>query len=266
MKQASPLNILEGQTVHARFTPFEQRFKYRLLMVDVDIDALDKADRALKWFSVDRSNLFSINQKDHGERCEGGSLRGWAAGQLQRAGVDITDLHLRLITFPRHLFYRFSPLSIWFADDASGRTRGVIYEVNNTFGESHSYVAKVEGPRSVHSAEKRFHVSPFFDVSGAYRFTLNRTSKALSLVIDTLEGEKRTHMATISCQIRRGTDANLLRAAIARPLSSIGVTAGIHWEALKVWLRGARYRPKPEPPTHSPTLARPPAQGAPRTE
>lgn len=256
MTDDAALKVLTGQTVHARFTPFEQRFSYGLMMVDVDIDRLDEAASQSRLFSIDRSSLYSLNTSEHGGR-DGRDLRPWASDILARAGVDASGCALRLVTFPRHAFYRFAPLSLWFASRPDGGLQGVIYEVNNTFGESHTYVAKVSGSANVSEADKRFHVSPFFDVTGKYRFTLKRTDERLSLVIDTLVDDARTHMATISARSQRGSDAVFARTALLKPLSSLGVSAGIHWEALKIWLRGAGYRPKPQPPETGHTIARP---------
>ncbi|MEM9739411.1 MAG: DUF1365 domain-containing protein [Pseudomonadota bacterium] len=256
MKADAALRILSGRTVHARFTPFEQRFSYGLMMVDVDVDRLESASQQSRFFSIDRPNLYSLKTSEHGAK-QGTDLRPWAARMLSRADIDTAQCTLRLMTFPRHVFYRFAPLSIWFATDAKGALRGVIYEVNNTFGESHTYVARVSGSAGVNEAEKRFHVSPFFDVTGKYRFTLKKSMDGMSLVIDTLVNGTRTHMATISASSEIATDAAFAKAAIRKPLSSIGVTAGIHWEALKIWLKGAGYRSKPNKPEIGHTIARP---------
>ncbi|MEO0816705.1 MAG: DUF1365 domain-containing protein [Pseudomonadota bacterium] len=250
------LKILTGRTVHARFTPFEQRFSYGLMMVDIDIDRLQDAAEQSSLFGIDRGRLYSLNMKEHGGRGDR-DLRGWAEDKLAKAGIDARQSSLRLITFPRHLFYRFAPLSVWFASNSDGDLEGVIYEVNNTFGESHTYVASVAGSADVSEAEKRFHVSPFFDVTGKYRFTLNRTAERLSLVIDSLVDGERTHMATITARSETATSTAFLRAAIHKPFSSIGVTIGIHWEALKVCLKGAGYRSKPSPPDTGYTITKP---------
>jgi uncharacterized protein len=254
---APALRLLTGKTVHARFTPFEQRFSYRLVMVDVDVDRLDEAARLTRLFSVDQSNLYSLNRAEHGGGATHTSLRGWATQRLAEAGVDAGPFALRLVTFPRHLFYRFAPLSIWFCETGDGALQGVIYEVNNTFGERHAYVAPVRGNSDISEADKRFHVSPFFDITGRYRFTLKRSLERLSLVIDTLVDGQRTHMATIAARARPATDRALLGTAITHPFSSIGVTLGIHWEALKIWLKGAGYRPKPNTPDVEHTIAEP---------
>lgn len=249
------LRLLKGRTDHIRFVPFKHRFGYRLLLIDLDIDRLDAADRASRWFSIDAPNLFSFRSRDHGAK-DGAGLRDWAQQRFGEAGVDATRGSIRLVTFPRHLGYRFAPLSIWFAHDAAGELRGLIYEVNNTFGETHSYVAAVDGTPDRHETDKRFHVSPFFDVTGRYRFSVRRPDDGLGLVIDSLGGGERLHMATIKAKASPASDGAFLTAALARPMSSLGVTFGIHWQALKLWIKGARYRSKPAPPDATSTIAR----------
>lgn len=254
MSELPALRLVEGRTVHARFTPFEQRFSYGLFMVDIDIDRLDEANELTPLFGIDRKALYSFRLTDHGGD---GDLRTWAEAHLARAGVDAAKLTIRLVTFPRHAFYRFAPLSVWFARADDGALRGVIYEVNNTFGERHAYVAAITDKKAPVEADKRFHVSPFFDVTGRYRFRLRHGDDHLGLVIDTLVEGDRTHTATIAAKLKPASSGALLRAALTRPLSAIGVTAGIHWEALKIWLKGAGYRSKPAPPETGHTLAHP---------
>ncbi|HCX10839.1 MAG TPA: hypothetical protein DHU81_10980, partial [Hyphomonas sp.] len=150
---------------------------------------------------------------------------------------------------------KFAPLSLWYGYGPDGDLRGIIYEVNNTFGETHRYVAAVNPGRNAHSAPKSFHVSPFLDVTGTYRFTLRSPEDKLGVVVESLRHEKRLHMANITARRMPATSANLLKLAVTNPLSTLGVTLGIHWQALKVWIRGAAYRPKPAPPETGTTIA-----------
>lgn len=250
-----PLRLWRGHTMHARFRPFENRFRYAIAMVDVDIDRLAEAGRVSRHFGIDRPALFSLRLKEHGPR-DGSSLRTWAEAMLATAGVDARGLQLRLVSFPRHLFYRFAPITLWLALAQDGGLRGIIYEVNNTFGETHCYAAAADGARSEHTADKRFHVSPFFDVSGRYRFTVREPGRTLDVVVDNIEAGERLHMANIKARALAATDAAFLRLALQSPFSSLGVSAGIHWQALKLFLRGARYRPKPEKPAEKVTIAK----------
>ncbi|MEM1146562.1 MAG: DUF1365 domain-containing protein [Pseudomonadota bacterium] len=249
------LRLLKGHTVHKRSVPFQHRFKYGLAFLDIDIDRLQTASAQSVLFGVDKSRLFSFDRKDHGPR-DGGPLRPWAEDQFRRAGVDMSDGFFRLIALPRHTFYKFAPISLWLGHGPDGALRGVLYEVNNTFGETHIYVAKTPADKKhKHATDKAFHVSPFFDVSGTYQFTLHWDHRRLNLVVATVEGGKQTHVATISATSQPATTTAFAKLAVTKPLSSLGVSAAIHWQALKLWLKGAKYHSKPKQSSVRTTIA-----------
>jgi uncharacterized protein len=252
---APALQLWTGQTVHKRFVPFERAFRYDLVLIDIDIDRLSEAEAASPMFRVNRPGVFSFHERDHGGPSRQGSLRAWADGLLARAGVDVQGGFVRLVTFPRHLFYKFAPLSLWYGYSADGALKGIIYEVRNTFGERHCYVAPVDAPRAVHSADKMFHVSPFFDVTGRYRFTLRAPAATLDVVVENFVDGARTHFANIKAKPLPATSGNLLKLAARNPLSTFGVTAAIHWQALQLWIKGARYHSRPALPDEAATLA-----------
>ncbi len=250
------LRLYRGVTEHARFVPFERRFRYGITLVDLDIGRIDEAEAQTRHFRVGHRALFWLRPHDHGPR-DGTDWRAWTETMLAAAGVDLQGGAVRLITFPRHAFYRFAPISLWTGYGPDGVLRGVVYEVNNTFGETHAYAAAVsDTQRDVHEAEKSFHVSPFMAVDGAYRFTLRPPGDVLSLVVDNMDADTRTHMANIRARAVAATDAAFLRAAVASPFASLGVTFAIHWQAIKIMLSGGRYHRKPPPPAQPVTIAR----------
>ena len=248
------LRIHLGHTVHRRFKPFRSSFRYRVAMIDLDVDRLDEASRQTKLFAVERPALFSFRRRDHAAQVSG-PLRPWAEAQFQTAGINPPEGALRLITFPRHAFYKFAPISLWLAFDISGDLTAILYEVRNTFGERHTYAARLNGSWSRHDAAKSFHVSPFMDVSGQYRFSLQYGQDDLRLGVTTIKDGRPFHIASLTTHIRTATDAALASVAVRLPLSTIGVSLAIHWEALKLWLRGARYHSKPKNLSDAPTRA-----------
>lgn len=257
MPETQALRLWRGHTVHQRSVPFTHRFKYGLALIDVDIDRLEAADAQSAAFRVDGGALFSFNQNDHGDR-EPNGLRPWADRQFSQAGIELEGGSIRLITFPRHVFYKFAPISLWLGHDPEGRLRGILYEVNNTFGESHIYAAKTpDGARHQHTTDKVFHVSPFFDVSGQYKFTLRWTDTDLSLIVASQKAGAQTHVATIQARSYQASTAAFLKLALTKPLSSLTVTLAIHWQALKLWLKGAKYHSKPKQSCVRTTIARP---------
>ena len=253
--QISPaLKVFKGHTRHTRFVPFKQSFYYKLFLIDIDIDRLDEAGKTSTLFSVDKPGLFSFRRSDHGYRKDI-PLRGWAEDMFATAGIALEAGCIRLVTLPRHLFYKFAPISIWFGYGQHGDLRGVIYEVNNTFDDTHAYVAPVSDGVNKHEVDKQLYVSPFFDVTGQYLFTLRAPDERLSIVIDNLVDGQRTHMANIIAKAVPASSAEFLKAALLRPFSTLGVTVGIHFEALKLWLKKAGYRSRPPAPSTPATVA-----------
>ena len=234
-----------GRTHHRRFAPFDRAFSYDIAMISLDVDRLDEADLASRWFSIDRPNLISFNR--HKQRLATGSdgLRRWAADQLRGAGIATAISSLHFLTFPSVLGSGFAPISVWIARDSEGGLLGVIYEVHNTFGEAHAYVFPSNDALPAHEAAKEFHVSPFFDVSGTYRFRLTMSDEIFALVVDNIEDGECVHSARLSLRARELTDGAIAQWLIRMPFSGFGVIVAIHWQALQLWLGGARYNKKP---------------------
>lgn len=251
-----PARAHDGRTTHVRFKPFERRFAYRLAQIRVDIDRLPAIASGLGLFAYNRFNLFSFHDRDHGDR-SGAPLRAWAEATFARAGIDLAGGRIELQCFPRMLGFVFNPLSLYFGHGPDGALRGVIYEVNNTFGETHAYVARADGD-AIHDHEtaKIFHVSPLMAVEGDYRFRIAAPDGSLHLSIENRVAGERRHLATLVTRARPLTDRWLMGVFFGLPLSTLQVVIGIHWQALKIWMRGATYRAKPAPPEESVSLAR----------
>ena len=242
-----------GRTVHRREAPFVRSFSHAIAMIDVDIDRLADADRSAKLFSVNGANAVAFREIDHGARRADVPLRIWAEALYGEAGVFLDGGQIRLITFPRVLGHGFAPISIWLGHGPEDDLRGAIYEVNNTFGETHAYVSACTGVQQV--SNKEFFVSPFFDVSGQYRFTLRPSRERLELVVENLGAAGRNHVASLVARPRAMSDAVLGNWLIRMPLSGLGVVFAIHWQALFLWVRGARYHIRPKQRPDRTTLA-----------
>jgi DUF1365 family protein len=254
-----------GRTAHRREQPFVRAFTYRIAMLELDIDRLDEADALSSLFSVESGNAISFRAADHGARNASVPLRLWAEARFAEAGVELDGGAIRLVTFPRVLGFGFAPISLWFGHGPDGAVRGVIYEVHNTFGEAHCYVAPA-GAETAHTvadetgrqiADKEFFVSPFLDVSGAYRFTLRRGKGRLELVVENLGAEGRNHVASMALKSRELTGAFILHWLVSIPISGLGVMLAIYSQALGLWLKGARYHVKPVQRARRTTIAVP---------
>lgn len=241
-----------GHVMHARMKPFTHRFRYDVFSLLIDIDRLDDASSMSALFSVERFNLLSFKSKDHGPR-DGSSLRAHVDRLLGDAGIHARPARVMLLCYPRILGFTFNPLSVYYCFDEKDELSALIYEVRNTFGEIHSYVAPVQAhERSAHEVrqerDKLFYVSPFLEMPLRYRFRLTKPDETLRLRILEVDREGPVLAATFSGGRRPFTTASLLKVCAAIPLLTFKVVAGIHWEALKIWLKGAKIQPRPQPP------------------
>jgi uncharacterized protein len=254
----------DGLTTHVRYQPFERRFSYRLAQIMVDIDRVQETAKALRLLSYNRFNLFSFHDRDHGDR-SGARLRPWAEGMFARGGIDLGGGRIDLLCFPRVLGFVFNPISLFFGYNRDGKLAGVIYEVNNTFGETHAYVASLDDVQvHAHETEKVFHVSPLFAVEGDYRFRIQTPGESFRLIVENVKAGVRQHLASLVTETRPLTDGWLARVSVTMPLSTLQVVLGIHWQALKLFLRGARYHARPPLPASSASLTRPPSPPQPQ--
>jgi hypothetical protein len=237
-----------GHTTHARLKPRPHKFRYQVFQLLVDVDRLDQAFGGLRTLRLGRFGLFSFAERDHGAR-DGQSLRTWVEAKLKEAEVQASAVRIRLLCFPRVLGFVFNPLSIFFVHDADERLEAVIYEVNNTFGQTHAYVAPARGDGAQQQeADKVFFVSPFYGVEGGYRFRISPPMERFDLAINKQVGGETDFVATLSAQQRPLTDGALMRLFFAMPLMTLGVVVAIHWEAVRLWLKGAPFYARPAGP------------------
>lgn len=246
-----------GQTIHTRAAPFRRSFRHRIAMLEVDIDRLEEARTLSPLFAVNKGGAIAFRETDHGPRNASIPLRLWAEGRFAEIGITLEGGVIRLITFPRVLGYGFAPISIWFGHGPAGEVRGVIYEVHNTFGETHAYVSALMSNGQRAEADKEFHVSPFFSVNGRYRFTLRQPGESMALIVENLGESGRFHTASLNVRPAALTTPAILRWLVAMPMSGLGVLIAIHWQALWLLMKGARYHAKPEQRAGRTTPARP---------
>jgi DUF1365 family protein len=249
---AAAVSLYRGEVMHARLKPVGHRFVYMVFNILIDLDRLEAADRASALFSIDRFNLASFCERDHGPG-DGSSLRAHIAGLLKPCGIDLAGGRVLLLCYPRLFGYAFNPLSVYYAYDRDGDLAAVVYEVRNTFGERHTYVAPVE-PGSLTEAglrqerDKLFYVSPFMGMGMRYRFRLRPPTETVTVRIIETDTTGPILAATFAATRRTLTTASLVAACAALPFMALKVIAGIHWEALKLWGKGLHLHPRPRPP------------------
>jgi len=242
-----------GKVMHRRLRPVQHRFAYGVFFVRLPLSKLAQSGNAV--FGIDRFALTSFMRKDHGPR-DGTSLEAWMRGVLSRGGITAADGEIVLQAFPRVLGYVFNPISIWYCCDRAGALRAVLCEVNNTFGERHDYLLAHDDQRPIVGGEwltarKVFHVSPFCEVKGEYRFRFAATSTETFAQIDYYDStaaDGRLLVTTVHGAAEPATARAMARAVACHPLMTFAVIARIHWQALRLWLKRVPFFSKPEPP------------------
>ena len=245
-----------GAVMHERHVQAHNRFVYPSAFLRLPLGRLDQVRAPL--LGIERANLFSFRSRDHGAR-DGSPLLPWIRALLNERGLAAAcDGEIVLQTMPRILGFVFNPVSFWFCHDRAGGLRAVLAEVNNTFGERHNYLLHHADLRPIGAgdelrASKRFHVSPFFPVRGEYRFRFESEGARHTVRID-LWDDGRLQLSTRLTGHERPLDGRAMTAWLLRqPLMTFGVMVRIHWQALRLLARRARFHRRPEPPIQETT-------------
>ena len=237
MSQTS--SIYAGAVVHTRLRPKKHNLRYSVFSLLLDLDELPTLDRSLRLFGVNRRGLFSFWEKDHGDGVSGG-LKTWVASQLLDAGINTDHLSIRVLCYPRIFGYVFNPLTVYFCYDRQSELRAVIYEVCNTFHERHAYIipaAGEDGGQISHSCTKDLYVSPFVPMDCRYDFSVRIPAEQVRIAIKESDADGVFLYAMFQGRQSPLTDRGLAMAFFRYPLMTFKVTAAIHWEALRLWLK-----------------------------
>ncbi len=237
---------LRGETFHGRKGPVQNSFRYSIDYV------LLQPDNACgpSLFARNATGLMSVWDRDHGGAPGQGRGAVWVREVLAAAGFDLPEI--TLLTQARVLGHVFNPVSFWLCRDVGGDLRVVIAEVSNTFGDRHSYLCHrddrgVIGREDVLAAQKIFHVSPFQPIDGGYAFRFDIRADKVGIWIDHSNGEAGVY-TTLTGKLAPLTNMGILRSLLRRPFGSRRVLALIHWQAIKLAVKGARFRRRPLPP------------------
>lgn len=247
-----------GVVKHRRFRPAKNIFGYGVFTLSIPMRSRKKHSKLLKKNGLgdNQFSLFSFFDKDHG--IGNSDSLAWIEQVLAENGIDSINGEIWLQTFPRVFGYVFNPVSFWICTNLDGGVQAVLAEVNNTFGERHCYLLHKDSGEVLRSGEilkskKVFHVSPFCDVSGEYHFRFlfpqdSQSRKNTVCRIELHEDGLPLINTSISGMSEPLTKRALYLAFLRYPLMSLGVIGRIHWQALRLWLKGVPFHTKPTPP------------------
>ena len=256
----APCALVLSQIHHTRHGPKSHFLARPGLSLLIDLDRLDEAHKLSALFSVGRFNLLSFYETDYGcfhkssdDNTGYPSLAAYIRGLARSYNVTVPLVKIELLTFPRIFGVNFNPLSVYRCLDDKGQLQFVVYEVHNTFGESHSYVGigNKQGRVSLHEASKIFHVSPFFEVKGDYQLFHRQQGSHISVII-----RYRIDGALALTATMRGIITNLTSRSVITSLAKtkqwpMRPWLAIHMEAAKLFFKRLSYFSKPSPPSQS---------------
>ena len=235
-----------GHVWHRRLRPVEHAFRYPSYFLMLPMRSLRARPDAV--LQRNRLGWISFHDSDHGEG--GSDALAWFEQLLHSEGIDDADGEVWLHTFPRVLGYVFKPVSFWYAHRADGSLAVVLAEVNNTFGERHAYL--LAGPElgwgREQVARKQFHVSPFCEVHGEYRFRFERSEDRTLTRVDLHDDDGPLLQTSVGGVLQTLNAATVRRAYFGTPLMTLGVISRIHWQALRLWAKRLPFHGKPSKP------------------
>ena len=215
--------LFSGIVSHERIKPFKHSFKYNVTYFWFDINISEK----YKLLKKNKLSLFSFFDKDHGP---------------VKPKVECLYRYLT-----RTIGYVFNPISVFLIYDYKNIPVRIVFEVSNTFGERHAYVCKVN-TKGVYYLNKVLYVSPFFKTEGKYKIQFNIKKKVINLLIFYNVNNIRVFKASFIGNSKKMSEFNLLTLFFSNMFQNFKVTFGIYIQALKLWLKGAKYINKPNKP------------------
>ncbi|WP_246813874.1 DUF1365 domain-containing protein [Leptospira gomenensis] len=240
--------IFRANVIHDRTFPKKNRFRYGIYTFCLDLDELERLDSELKLFGSDRRAVFRFAREDHLDYGKS-SVRENITEYLRKNGISESFKRILLITNIRVLGYVFNPVSFYFFYDEADRPLCAVAEVGNTFGERKPYFlgrATWENGAFRMRTGKFFYVSPFLDLNSEFEFVLGSPEDRLHIRIDAFENDRKV-MTTVYTGSRIPlNDLNLFLMFFYYPLVTLRVIALIHWQALKLYLKGLPFIRKNE--------------------
>lgn len=237
--------LFVGTLRHRRHLPVEHVFSYPLFMVWLDIDRIPELMRVSRFTGHNRLNWATFDDRDHlGDPTQ--PLRRRVHDAADRAGIDLPDGPIFLLTHLRYLGYCFNPVSFFYAFDSANTLALVMAEVNNTVGGSRTYWLRPDpASRRFHAtAAKSLYVSPFLPADVAYQFWFTWPGDRLGVHICAQDSRRTVFDATLTLQKRPWTAREIRRQLLRRPVMTAVVTTAIHWQALQLWWKGVPVVPR----------------------
>ena len=234
--------IYKGFVTHRRFKPLRHYFSYKTFSILFNLTELEDLHKKISIFSFNKFNVFSFYNKDHGSR-DGNDLTAWVKINLKKYNLNFNVSKIKLLCFPRVFGYVFNPLSIFYCYDGNV-LKAILYEVKNTFNEQHTYVFPVNNSSKIitQQCNKKFYVSPFIKMDTFYNFRLTEPDENIRILIKQTD---KIVKVLVACQVGKKQTLSVKQLLInffTHPMMTFKIMISIHYEALRLWKKGAIFR------------------------
>jgi len=239
--------LYSARVYHRRTHPRRHAFGYRVFYFWLDLDEVEAVVSRSPLISHNRWNAYTWREDDHlpGEQP---SVKERLSAYLAKEGIT-APAKIFLLTHLRTFGYQFNPVSFYFCYDAEGQPLCTVAEVSNTFREMKLYRLGREvfdGEAFRGELPKQFYISPFIGLDSRFTFRLVPPTDTLDLTINESEAGRPIFHSRVTGKKKPLSTASLLGYTLRFPLIPLGVMVAIHWQALRLWIKGIRALPKKE--------------------
>ena len=221
--------LVTGYVRHTRRERLKRKFQHKTYQWLVDLDSIPRQPWYLRPFT-------SFSAHDHLGDPEL-SIKENIEYYLAVNNINLgPQSRILMLANARILGYTFDPLSVFWCLDSKENVQCVLAEVRNTYGQRHVYLLRPDS-HDVARSQKKFHVSPFFDVSGEYEMKFTLTSEAISTTVTLLRGEKVAFTATFQGKPVPATKRAIFLQLLLHPFITQQISLLIRVHGIWLWIK-----------------------------
>lgn len=238
------------KVTHKREKPRPNFFSYNIYMFLIDLDEVEKISQKFAVIGHNRFNLFGFYDRDHFKKSDKKNTQTiWEKLEeyLKSQNISFMPRRIELLTSLRILGYVFNPVSFYYLYDDAGRIKYSIAEVSNTFGEMKFYLLEHFERGYFHEIhDKYFYISPFTETDDKLELKVGLPDENFSIMVDDIKGNEKLVRAVLSGTQKKFSTDRLIWYFLRFPFVTLQIIGLIHWQALKLWLKGAKFYRKKE--------------------
>lgn len=244
-----PDRMATGNVWHRRHSPKAHAFRYRIWLSLLDVDAMEARFRRSRLWSLERFNLVTFRRRDYLGPADiglGEAVRRRVERQLgfRPAG------RIRMLAHLRQWGMCFNPVTFYFCEDAGGDLQAIVADIHNTpWNERHAYTLdarRQQGPEFRFEFDKAFHVSPFLPMDMRYDWRFRYGSDLIDVHMRVMREDAECFATGMRLVLEDMTPRLMWTMPLRFPVMTLRVSAGIYFQALRLWLKRIPFFSHPE--------------------